>query len=112
MTRSIKKTKLVKTQDWGMHASLLLCPSCGSFYLHHSKITAFDRGEDSTTAVRIEVLNGQIAVNPLDRGDANPSLRRDGVTIDFWCEGCGSEPITLTIGQHKGMTEIGWVHAA
>jgi hypothetical protein len=37
----------------------------------------------------------------------NPSSRRGGIAIRFWCEGCPfiSE---LTLAQHKGSTEVEW----
>jgi hypothetical protein len=37
----------------------------------------------------------------------NPSWRRDGIAIEFCCEGCGSIG-ELTIAQHKGVTLVGW----
>lgn len=110
MTQQIHYSNVVKARVWSERASLLECPCCGSEYLHHAKVTIFDRGEDAETVVRTEVQGSKLSVNPLDQGQGNPSSRRDGVTVDFWCEGCGASPITLTIGQHKGMTEIGWVH--
>ncbi len=112
MTQAVQYSTEVRTTIWSERASLLQCPFCGSEYLHHMKITTFDRGEDGETAVRTEIVGSQVSVNPLDEGRDNPSSRRDGMKIDFWCEGCGSAPIALTIAQHKGMTEIGWVHAA
>ena len=41
----------------------------------------------------------------------NPSPRRDGVAIQFWCEACPSTPV-LHIYQHKGDTMINWSHSA
>jgi hypothetical protein len=43
----------------------------------------------------------------------NPSPRRDGIVISFFCEQCTNwgetgEVIELTLAQHKGATEIGW----
>jgi hypothetical protein len=37
----------------------------------------------------------------------NPSSRRGGVAIRFWCEGCDSAP-ELTLEQHKGETHLHW----
>ncbi len=48
----------------------------------------------------------------------NPSSRRHGVVIAFWCETCEGqatpegthrEDLWLTFAQHKGMTHVGWV---
>ena len=35
----------------------------------------------------------------------NPSARRDGLAIRFWCESCDARPV-LTIAQHKGSTLV------
>lgn len=112
MTQAVRYSNEVEARIWSERASLLRCPCCGSEYLHHAKVTVFDRGEDADAVARTEVLGAQVTIRPLDQCQDNPSSRRGGVTIDFWCEGCGSSPITLTLGQHKGMTEIGWVHAS
>jgi hypothetical protein len=37
----------------------------------------------------------------------NPSSRRDGILIHFWCEHCEEKPV-MAILQHKGTTFIGW----
>jgi hypothetical protein len=64
----------------------------------------FDRGEDapSTTVTVVEVpVAAPAAARP------QPSSRRDGLAIAFWCEGCHGE-FELTLAQHMGNTEISW----
>ncbi len=72
----------------------------------------FDRGEDAATVVRTEIAGGKVTTEPAAQGDGNPSSRRDGLVVRFWCEGCGDDPIELCIAQHKGTTEIGWRYQA
>lgn len=107
MDENFLTSKTLSIVDMGGVADLL-CPRCGADYLHHSAVTVYDRAEDASTVIETEVSNGRVSVNPYSSGVANPSRRRDGVIIDFYCEGCGDAPIQLCIAQHKGATEIGW----
>jgi hypothetical protein len=91
----------------------LLCPRCQSPNLHHSKVVAFNRAEDDANLI-VTTIEGKRTVTeelPSDKS-SNPSSRRDGLSIRFWCESCGGqsddEIIELIIAQHKGFTEIGW----
>ncbi len=84
----------------------LFCPSCGGNYLHHNHIdTYFRHKEDSAVGLAVTsesqfttVENGQIG---------NPSPRRDGIRIKFWCENCDATP-SMVIVQHKGSTYVGF----
>jgi hypothetical protein len=80
----------------------LLCPACGDNYLHHDKVEVFERcGEDSETGFHATIENMRIEI---DRDMAgNPSQRRDGMKIEFYCEGCEKRSV-LKIVQHKGIT--------
>ena len=87
----------------------LMCPSCrgGSNNLHHTTVHVFalDREEDSPgTHVEVSV-RGEVKVDRKMAG--NPSSRRHGLTIDFWCENC-LDINRLQIAQHKGITTIEW----
>jgi hypothetical protein len=86
----------------------LCCPSCGFNYLHHEKVTVFDRKEDALITTVTEVAKGIVTTGrqPSDR-TRNPSSRRDGLAIQFWCEGC-SYISELTIEQCKGATYLRW----
>ena len=85
----------------------LLCPRCGFNYLHHERVTVFDRPDDhpTTRVVRIDDEVNVTVATSYDCG--NPSDRRDGLLIEFWCEECGYN-LTLQIAQHKGNTLLSW----
>jgi len=101
--------------DYGV----LCCASCGSPFLHHIRAEAFSRMEDSETGFHIRTQNLTKVNSPegevfnevttdweasIDMNMAgNPSARRSGVLITFYCEEC--EDLTvLSIFQHKGNT--------
>jgi hypothetical protein len=95
----------VRTTD-----DILVCPRChdSHSYLHHGKVTVYDRREGAPRLTKIEVLNGAALIKRVDSdGSGNPSTRRDGLAIHFECEICGLSS-ELTIAQHKGQTWLGW----
>ncbi|MBR9911512.1 MAG: hypothetical protein GYB33_14285 [Gammaproteobacteria bacterium] len=81
----------------------LKCPSCGGIYLHHDKVEVFERSEDAETGVHAVVENNVVKTD--NNLDGNPSRRRHGLKIHFWCEGCKAKPV-ISLSQHKGNT---WV---
>ena len=85
------------------------CPCCGGHNLHHEGIRVFDRSEDDEKVVVTAIENCAVSVKTVASKDAkNPSSRRHGVRISFWCEMCETIPYDLTISQHKGSTFLGW----
>lgn len=50
---------------------------------------------------------GRITRMPSEQS-RNPSARRDGVAIRFWCETCGADNIELVVEQHKGNSFLRW----
>ena len=82
---------------------ILLCPGCGSRFLHHQRVATYWREEDSkevhgvvdTLGETSEVVDSQL----------NPSPRRSGMRIAFHCETCFCES-TLSMWQHKGSTHV------
>jgi uncharacterized C2H2 Zn-finger protein len=91
--------------------TLLQCPRCGGDYLHHSGVKVYCRSEDSSPGTTYTRVHSKGIHNAIFRSVEmdNPSLRRDGVVIEFACENCGEgKGIELTIAQHKGQTQIGW----
>jgi hypothetical protein len=87
----------------------LVCPCCGGGFLHHDAVVDFYREEgkeDAPISVRTTVREGRARTDRVSSG-LNPSLRRDGLLISFWCEGCGGKP-QLVLVQHKGASEISW----
>jgi hypothetical protein len=88
------------------HDSTLQCPNCrdGESYLHHEYAKVFERfGEDGIT-VETHVHETRVEQKVSHR---NPSGRRDGIAIGFYCEQCDAR-LELTIAQHKGQTFVEW----
>ena len=84
----------------------LCCPMCGDAHLHHEKVVISERSEDEDTCLRVDVANRSCSVSEEHNG-LNPSSRRNGLSIWFWCEICLGKP-KLSIAQHKGSTEMYW----
>ena len=82
-----------------------MCPYCGGNNLHHDKVAVFFGGEMSQTDIQVVVDSESISEGTSQEG--NPSSRRDGILIRFWCETCENIP-TLSITQHKGSTFLYW----
>lgn len=106
-------------EDYGYGISLK-CPGCGGENLHQGKVTAFNRREDAkeTRVTAVDAAGFSDHVLP-SAEVANPSARRDGLSIEFECEHCHAEgendeppdfpaPFELTIAQHKGYTFLQW----
>jgi hypothetical protein len=88
----------------------LICPHCGCehSYLHHDQVAVYSRKEDAPTVTKTVIRGREIETSVVDNDTSgNPSWRRDGVTIRFWCELC-LRISELTLAQHKGMTQIEW----
>ena len=85
---------------------VLDCPNCGEGNLHQGRIKIFEREEDNDLChiTTVDDSGTHIEVGP---GDDNPSKRRHGLLISFWCECCPARP-TLGISQHKGSTYLQW----
>jgi hypothetical protein len=81
----------------------LKCPSCGFNYLHHDRVEIFECGEDAEEGIHVDVTEGKVLIDKKLLG--NPSSRRHGLKVHFWCEGCSAKPI-MRILQHKGNTYI------
>jgi hypothetical protein len=77
------------------------CSGCGEINLHHGKVEVFERNEDAENGIHVTV-RGMKAIVDNDLS-GNPSIRRDGVKISFWCEHCDKTTV-LAIFQHKGTT--------
>ena len=111
---------------------VLLCPLCLKDYpdgrgvwLHQTGVEAFFRNEDSWKGAHGYIAHTEsfLAVNgDCGRTSRNPSARRDGLIIYFFCEWCSEygEPeqgdenkpfvtLELHISQHKGVTEMRWL---
>jgi|GEM_PF-1685699 hypothetical protein len=108
----IDKKKIELPEEWS-----LCCPNCNNAYgLHHDKITIWNRRKEDHDGVRFTIKGTSLTSKLIDGGDSlggpkeNPSKRRDGLVIEFWCEHCPEiKPINLRIAQHKGITLMGWM---
>ena len=88
----------------------LACPYCKDDFLHHGRVAVFHdpHGEDGKRIIKNRVMGRDVVSEVVDRRQSrNPSNRRDGVGIFFWCEGCGQHS-ELTFAQHKGQTLVAW----
>jgi len=85
---------------------LLCCPECGNMWAHHGAVTVYTRdGEDGkVTKIRVNP-DGTVQQNV--GKTSNPSSRRDGIAIQFYCEK-GCIPREITIEQHKGLCSLAW----
>lgn len=84
-----------------MNDNVVRCPHCLYDYMHQDKVEVFDRQEDADVGIHAIVTAGKATFNYSMNG--NPSSRRDGVRIEFFCEGCDKRSV-MTIIQHKGQT--------
>jgi hypothetical protein len=88
----------------------LECPRCRGewFYLHHDRVESFERGEDAKCVNKTTITGKMTAVDHVPNGGSgNPSPRRHGLRIHFWCEACG-DGLILNLLQHKGATILEW----
>jgi hypothetical protein len=68
----------------------------------------YDREEDAKVSQVTRIDGVSFAGSMLTNESAdNPSPRRHGIAIAFYCEGCGDN-IELTLSQHKGETLVDW----
>lgn len=100
-----------------MDLSNLHCPECGSIYLHQTNVAVYNRDEDKEYGLHVEVTSSSCNMDKVLTG--NPSPRRQGLSIVFFCEECNDDSPNnvkgidhpghiLNIFQHKGETFIGW----
>jgi len=90
---------------------MLLCPVCGPGgygYIHQGVVKNYARGEDDERVVVTTIDGVQSQVGIEASTNANPSSRRQGLTIQFSCETCGATDLELAIAQHKGQTFVTW----
>ena len=81
---------------------------CRGVYTHHQRVAIhqrepFEDGDSRATVVATASDGDDLAGAP--DVPANPSSRRNGITVDLYCELCGGW-FALRIAQHKGQTII------
>ena len=98
--------RVLSFDDNGIGTPSMQCPSCGDpMGLHHedAPVDVWQRGEDAE-CVGYAVLPGGEGVKAIP-GEGNPSGRRSGLRLHFWCELCHTK-FALAIAQHKGQTLV------
>jgi len=85
------------------------CPACQGGHIHHDTVTIFDRKAEDAPSYALVVERGGCVSNITGaRAEQdNPSSRRHGVAIRFWCEECDTIS-ELAVEQHKGSTRLRW----
>jgi hypothetical protein len=109
----------MRYEDARLEDNILLCPQCNSNNLHQTIVTVFNRDEDGkhTEVTCVQAHTDTSTVLITDETTSNPSPRRHGMLIEFWCEHCFTEregeyihdKLILAMYQHKGLTLIEWV---
>ena len=94
-----------------LHGDQLCCPSCGSPYgMQHGAVEVWNRNaEDAMKGTYLRSNSPLIVDTAANVDHRNPSLRRNGVIINFRCEMCPEKRFELSIAQHKGTTFLSWV---
>lgn len=100
-------------KDW--YNNELVCPVCKENNLHQNSVHVYNRVEDGSSVRATSVTGPEVHSTVLENNlTTNPSPRRQGLTVKFWCEHChgdGSNYLTqfsLNILQHKGTTFLYW----
>lgn len=109
------------TDDDTGYGSALICPVCKEPNLHHTSVHVWERDTEDSDKGRYTRADGaSSAVYSSAPMEGNPSPRRNGMTIMFFCEHCHlpeppySNPAHqppeygLHIIQHKGATYAQW----
>lgn len=80
------------------------CAHCGGNNTHHDKVEIWNRRNDGQTGLHVSVTGNKLMADD-NVITGNPSSRRQGLSVKFWCESClhWSE---LLLAQHKGMTHL------
>jgi len=100
------------TKNIGTDDTSLLCPVCGGNNLHHTDVfVSSRRSEDNKVGITASISDGGKVAITGEANSENPSARRNGMSIYFYCEQCddtATYPLRLNLYQHKGTTYIEW----
>lgn len=86
--------------------SCLGCPNCKGYNLHHIRARVSFRSEDAADGVYVDAAKDGALTGTTQK--FNPSSRRSGLLIDFWCEDCDGYSL-FALAQHKGLSMLYWV---
>lgn len=93
------------------YGTTIACPYCKDPHgFHHRRIDAYFRKNDRDKHgpyVSIDYEKGLSKYDRFSSMDENPSGKRDGISIWFWCE-TGCPDSKLNIKQHQGTTYFEW----
>jgi len=78
------------------------CPCCNSEYLHQQEVIVYERKEDETTVIETHAT-WRGTTKRRTAGKDNPSPRRQGLRVIYWCEECDAKSVYVSL-QHKGQT--------
>lgn len=84
----------------------LECPACGCESIHQDNCATYWRDEEDSK-IGTSTFSRAGKASFCHDMNGNPSSRRDGISISFWCE-CCDVISRLDIIQHKGSTYIVW----
>jgi len=87
--------------------SSLICPICEGDNLHQQAVAFYDHTPTGNRGFFITPDIEGVEHNSLHADLFNPSSRRQGMRVSFWCEHCRETPDLLVV-QHKGTTYLGW----
>lgn len=79
--------------------SVVKCRHCNDDVLHHVAVDIHERVCEDAYTISRRAYGGAASTT------ANPSPRRDGVVILFWCESCHGLT-EMRVYQHHGQTVI------
>lgn len=90
--------------------NILKCPICNGGNLHHNAVEVYVRPkEDAEIGLKLNISEKDyLVIDEKSPMTANPSRRRNGLRIKFWCENDQTHSPSLRISQHKGCTFINW----
>lgn len=103
-----------ETREVGCGFVALRCPACRGTNMHHNQVDVFVRQEGASDGMRVDVFTKDLPSDVPAPEDlikvsgnmfGNPSERRGGVSIYFWCEDCRTRSV-LRFAQHKGETHV------
>jgi hypothetical protein len=75
--------------------------------VHHTYVVVYHRFKEDGETIAIHTEYGITSATNSSAEHRNPSGRRGGIAIGFYCESCDDES-ELTIEQHKGNTFVQW----
>jgi len=92
--------------------SILHCPHCAGTNLHHIRSEVYNRASEDDYFGTMSITDDAPPECVKDMKfetsfSNNPSTRRNGIRIFFYCEWC-PEVSVLDIIQHKGSTYVVW----